>query len=123
MKTITILDSDDNDIELPAKYEVCSRCRGEGKHTNPNIDGNGITASEWERMTDDDPDFPENYLSGMYDVQCKKCNGRTTELVVDEDYLSPDQKKQYDEYCERMAEAARDDAEDRKYRRMEDGDY
>lgn len=67
------------EIELPAKYEVCSRCDGEGKHVDPAIDGNGISQEQF----DGDPDFEEAYHRGDYDVQCEECKGRTTVLVVD----------------------------------------
>lgn len=68
------------EVELPAKYEVCDRCRGEGKHVNPAIDGNGISRDAF----DEDPDFGEGYFRGDYDVNCEECGGRTTVLVVDE---------------------------------------
>jgi RecJ-like exonuclease len=67
--------------ELPARYEVCSRCGGRGKHVNPSIDGNGITSSEWAEWDEDDRD---TYLSGGYDVTCEKCDGRNVVLEVDE---------------------------------------
>lgn len=67
------------EVELPAKFEVCSRCDGEGKHTNPAIDGNGISREQF----DEDPDFEEAYRSGRYDVQCERCAGKRVELVVD----------------------------------------
>lgn len=67
------------EIELPAKWEVCSRCDGEGKHVDPAIDGNGISQEQF----DGDPDFEEAYFGGRYDVKCEECQGRTTILVVD----------------------------------------
>lgn len=67
------------EVELPAKYEVCSRCDGEGKHVNPAIDGNGIGQEEF----DADPDFEEAYFSGRYDITCERCEGKRVELVVD----------------------------------------
>jgi hypothetical protein len=67
------------EVELPAKYEVCSRCDGEGKHVNPAIDGNGISREDF----DADPDFEEAYFQGRYDVRCEVCRGERVELVVD----------------------------------------
>ena len=64
---------------LPHRWEVCPLCNGEGKHVNPSIDCNGLTAEDF----DEDPDFAEDYMSGMYDVQCRQCGGRTTVPVVD----------------------------------------
>lgn len=81
--TFTMLDEEtaEVEVELPAKYEVCGRCDGEGKHVNPSVDGNGLSREDF----DQDPDFREAYFSGVYDVQCEECSGRTTVLVVDAD--------------------------------------
>ena len=67
---------------LPTRWEVCDRCHGEGKHTNPSIDGNGITSSEWQEMCYEDEDFAENYFNGVYDVVCEKCSGKRVMKVV-----------------------------------------
>lgn len=58
--------------QAPKPYEVCPRCEGEGQHTNPAIDGNGLTSSDIDELG---PDFMEDYLSGVYDVRCEECNG------------------------------------------------
>ena len=80
--TFTTLDEDaDIQVDLPAKYEVCQNCNGEGKHVNRAIDGNGLSREDF----DEDPDFEEAYFRGDYDVPCDECKGRTTVLVVDED--------------------------------------
>lgn len=63
------------------QFAVCPECRGNGSRVNPAIDGNGITADEFAEMTYDDPEFPEDYFSGVYDVRCQNCNG---ERVVPE---------------------------------------
>lgn len=87
----------DEDIELPAVYEVCGRCRGSGTHVNPAIDGHGISASDecW-----DDDDFREGYMSGRYDVICETCNGNRVVLVPDEDSLTPEQQAQLERWNE-----------------------
>lgn len=69
------------EVALPAKYAVCGRCDGEGKHVNPAIDGNGLSREDFEQ----DPDFEEGYFRGDYDVACQDCKGRTTVLEVDEE--------------------------------------
>lgn len=68
------------EIDLPAKYEVCDLCHGEGKHVNPAVDGNGLTQEDF----DEDPDFREAYFSGVYDVRCEECQGTRVMLEVDE---------------------------------------
>lgn len=88
-----ILYTDDGDIELPTKWAVCSVCDGEGKHVNPNIDRNGISAQDFY----EDPDFAEEYFSGTYDVTCYRCHGRTTERVVDWDAMPKDMVDAYEQ--------------------------
>ena len=74
--TVTVRDySQENEedfVKLRVEFEVCGTCDGKGKHVNPAIDSNGLTAEDFDR----DPDFRENYFSGMYDVPCHECHGR-----------------------------------------------
>ena len=44
--SITVYDDDGNDVDLPSCKVVCPRCRGEGKHINPSIDGHGIAGDD-----------------------------------------------------------------------------
>lgn len=76
---------------LPYKNCVCPRCRGEGTHTNPSIDGNGLTREDF----DDDPDFREDYMSGMYDVVCWQCKGEKVIKVPDMDRMTDEQRKKH----------------------------
>lgn len=70
-----------HEVELPATYEVCERCRGEGTHVNPSIDGNGLSREDF----DEDPDFEEDYFNGVYDVTCEECGGKRVVPQIDED--------------------------------------
>ncbi len=123
MQTIQRTYTTQGDVELiltfPAKFEVCHRCEGNGKHVNPNVDGNGISQDEF----DADPDFREAYFSGVYDVQCSACKGLRVMAEFDEDRATPRQKAKY-----AMVEAQEDrnrkwDAEDRHTRFMESGGF
>lgn len=78
-------------VEFPAKYEVCGRCQGEGKHVNPSIDGHGITMDEWYGPDWDD-ESRDTYMSGGYDVTCHECKGERVVLFVDEDVVDKDPK-------------------------------
>lgn len=62
----------DGVLDVEAHYEVCPTCEGHGKHVNPSIDSNGLTAEDFE----EDPDFREEYMSGSYDVTCYQCGGK-----------------------------------------------
>ncbi len=87
MKRITVevmlSTSSTRTLSLPAKYEICDRCRGEGKHVNPAIDEHGISPDEFR----DDPDFEEGYFSGRYDVRCEEGCDDGKLLIVDYDRL------------------------------------
>jgi len=92
--------------ELPGKFEVCSRCQGHGTHCNPNIDGNGITSSEWAEW---DEESREMYLSGGYDVTCEACHGARVTLEIDRETCerNPDLAallKRYDDIQDDLAE-------------------
>ncbi len=81
------------EVQIPTKFEVCSRCRGKGTHVNPAVDGNGIGQEEF----DEDPDFQEAYFSGVYDVTCQKCEGERVEKVPDFDRMTPEMKEAWKE--------------------------
>ena len=83
---------DDEEVALPSKMEVCWVCEGRGKHVNPNIDYNGLS----EESTSD-PEFMDNYMSGLYDVTCNTCNGRNVVPVLDRERCDPTLLKLYKE--------------------------
>ncbi len=85
---------------LPAKRELCSRCDGNGTHTNPAIDGNGITGDEMRELGED---FQRDYMSGVYDVSCEACKGQRWVLVVDRDTCTPEQLKAWDTHMDDLA--------------------
>jgi excinuclease UvrABC ATPase subunit len=90
----TIDDGEGGEMVIPAKYEVCDTCEGKGKHVNPSIDSNGLSQEDF----DDDPDFRENYFSGMYDVPCNECHGNRVSPAVDESKMSKEDIKYVEEY-------------------------
>lgn len=57
---------------MKTKWMVCPICRGEGKTVNPDIDSNGLTRDDFY----DDPDFAQDYVSGVYDISCRACEGK-----------------------------------------------
>lgn len=96
-------DGDEEEVELPAKFEVCSTCRGRGRYVSPGVDAGGITPADFS----DDPDFRSDYASGVYDVPCAHCDGKRVVPVVDEGSLTAEQKKVH----ERVERNAQEDAE------------
>ncbi len=75
-------------MTLPSKFVVCWRCRGTGVHDHEAF-SNGISPEEFA----DDPDFKEDYFSGVYDVTCTECAGRRVLAEVERAYLTDEQKK------------------------------
>lgn len=62
----------DVEQELPTKWVVCNICKGKGTHVNPAIDCGGLTAEDFN----EDPEFAEDYMKGVYDQKCNRCEGR-----------------------------------------------
>lgn len=83
-KMLLIIETETEDMEIPAKYEVCGTCDGKGKHVNPAIDSNGLTQEDFDEQG---PDFMEDYFSGVYDVPCNECHGERVAPEVDWDRL------------------------------------
>jgi len=98
--------TDEEELELypPGNWGVCPRCQGKGEHSNPAIDGNGITSSEMAELGDD---FLEDYMRGVYDVTCHECRGERLVWEIDWDrwYKSdPEHAGMYERYLQDMAE-------------------
>jgi hypothetical protein len=93
----------DGVITVNSKFVVCPLCRGTGKHVNPSIDCNGLTAEDF----DEDPDFREEYMNGTYDVTCNECGGKN---VVPELEFPPDVQERIDAINQSRAEDRRNAA-------------
>jgi hypothetical protein len=87
--------------ELPCTWVVCPRCNGEGTHVNPSIDAGGLSSEDFY----EDPDFAEDYMSGVYDVPCSGCGGRTTVQGLDWDALDDVTREAYERQLEEEAAA------------------
>jgi hypothetical protein len=83
---------------------ICPICDGDGTHVNPSIDAHGLSREDF----DDDPDFAEDYMRGVYNVACQTCGGSG--------------KIRRSEWKDRK-QALREAAEDRRLAMLEDGIY
>ncbi len=112
--TLTICDDGEleEDITLPAKFEVCDVCDGKGTVVNPNIDRHGISPEEFA----EDPDFEEDYFSGVYDQPCGWCGGRRVMPVPDP--RSDEDRANLRRYNDRLSQLAQWEAEDRRAREL-----
>jgi rRNA maturation protein Nop10 len=67
-------------IEVPATWQVCGTCGGEGRTLSPAFRGQ----LDSDLMMDDE--FMEEYMKGgegIYGCSCPECGGRTTVLAPD----------------------------------------
>jgi hypothetical protein len=109
-------DYDDDEGPGPAQYfgkfnwAICDTCDGHGKYVNPDIDSHGLSREDF----DEDPDFREDYFSGVYDVTCWKCNGSGKMKVPAWDRMTFGEKRE-------LIRWQRDEADYRATRRMEMG--
>ena len=111
MHTITYTTPDGGEDQLPARYDVCPRCRGEGSHTNPAVDGHGISREEMDELGDE---FFDDYMSGVYDIACEKCKGQRVVLVADEERVTPEQLREYEQHLEAEWAYARECEQERR---------
>jgi hypothetical protein len=97
--TINIYDEDGEPIALPARWEICHRCEGNGTHVNPAVDGWDPT--DWDA---NDEDFRENYFAGVYDIRCDQCAGSGKVQVPDPARLTPAQQEAWEAWQRDEAE-------------------
>lgn len=81
-------DDEDTFVEVPAKWIICSTCRGNGKHSHAL---GAITMEDRER--DWDQDSWNDYMGGMYDRQCEVCEGDGKIAVIDRDCFMTERQK------------------------------
>ena len=105
MDDLVLYGENGKEITLPTRWVVCDRCDGEGKHTNPSIDGNGITSSEMVEMCYEDEDFAEHYFNGVYDVTCHECDGKRVTKAVNFGAMSEADVAEYKLQQEQRREA------------------
>ena len=70
-------DGDEVVHDLPAEWQICGRCEGEGKHTPDSL----MVITEEERRDWSDEEWA-SFTSGGYDVVCQDCKGTGKFLAV-----------------------------------------
>ena len=83
------------------KWMICPICDGDGTHVNPAIDAHGLTAEDFA----EDPDFMEDYFSGMYDVRCKNCKGSGKVLTAEQEEREAAREDELEDRYTRMRES------------------
>lgn len=105
----TIYDEDENEIELPTKWVICSNCSGDGHHSRH------LGAMSQDDLDQQDPDFLEDWQAGVYDRKCEECDGTGKIKVVDFDRLTPDQREAHKREYEAEAAIRAEEAAEQRY--------
>jgi hypothetical protein len=117
--TVTYEDDEglEHEVHLPANWEICGDCRGEGKSS---AYLGAFTAEDMH----EDPDFADDYMAGHYDRTCDTCHGKGRVLVPDHDACQskPEWKAALDRRYQRIQDAYEDAAVYRAEMRLI-GDY
>lgn len=100
-----LLDEGWEPTKVPAKWEICDRCDGDGHHGNPAFDG---TSAEWWYEGDPDGEDLSDYLSGRWDVQCDECHGEGKVRVANEEQMTPGMLEAWHEFCQAEYEDRRE---------------
>lgn len=85
-------------LTLATERVVCPRCHGNGVH---DAWDNGMTGDE---MAEQGPEFIEDYMSGVYDVQCTECKGRNVVDEVDRNHNTASALDKYDAHMQAIYE-------------------
>jgi hypothetical protein len=105
MKTIEwtryLDDGEEAVYDLPARWEICSTCDGEGRES---AYLGAITQEDRDR--DWSHDEWEDYMQGGYDRPCAACNATGKILRVDLERLKFQDKALYAAYCEYLQDEA-----------------
>lgn len=94
-------------IELPAHWEICSRCAGDGTSS-------AYLGSFTREDFIEDPDFAEDYMSGVYDRPCEKCHGSGKVLEINRDACTTEDQKRALAHLDDEAEYKRQSFAERK---------
>lgn len=94
-------------VELPAHWEICDRCDGDGKSS-------AHLGSFTREDFDEDPDFMEDYMDGQYDITCEACKGSGKVLEIDEERCTTDEQKAALQRMQEEAEYRRESFRERK---------
>lgn len=106
--TIYTEDGGEEDLRLPSRRIVCPTCDGSGAQ---DVFENGVP----NEFFDEDPDFAEDYRSGMYDRPCGECHGRNVVDAVDYDQMDAATRQKVEWHEEQQAAYAAEVAAERRY--------
>jgi hypothetical protein len=113
VRTFEDEDGLEQEARIPANWEICGTCRGNGQHSR-NL--GAFTQDEWDAQGFE---FQEEYLAGAYDSTCESCDGTGKVLVADWDKaskaLSPATLAAIEAEDEAIATLEAEEAAERRY--------
>ena len=101
-------DGGEEELSLPSKRIICERCGGNGRQ---DIWDNGVP----NRYFDEDPDFAEDYRSGVYSKPCEECHGRNVVDVIDYEALDAETRKKVEWHEDQKARYEAEVAAEQRY--------
>ena len=109
-------EGDEEEVEVPARFEVCPRCEGHGTHLHEAIGSHAYTQEEFDDAFSDEEERAAYFQrGGRYDVCCTECKGLRVVAEADLDRCSPELRQQVEAYQARLARAQRERAYERRY--------
>ena len=105
---IDLEDGSSEFMRLPSERIVCPTCNGGGTQ---DIFENGVPS----RYFEEDPDFADDYRSGMYDKLCEECKGRNVVDVIDYKQLDAETLRKVEWHEEQQAMYEAEVAAERRY--------
>lgn len=88
------------DLMLPAKWEICDTCNGDG---GSSAYLGAFTGDEWAEM---DYDWKEQYIKGSFDRNCDDCRGTGKVLFPILELCNARQKEAWELECAYRADRA-----------------
>lgn len=107
--TIEVVDEDGMvEVLVPVTFDVCCTCHGCGVVVNPDIDRHGLSREDFA----EDPDFAEDYFSGVYNITCPECCGRNVVPKPDYSRMNTDSARLVDKYLRDRQRSIREQVND-----------
>lgn len=108
MSQIRVYDDNGDIITIPARWEICGSCRGEGESSRY------LGAFTADDMHDLGDDFREDYVTGRYDRTCDECGGSGKVREIDLNRATPEQVSAYGRDMDALAELRAMEASERR---------
>ena len=104
-------------VQLPAHWVICGTCDGDGKSS---AHLGAFTQDEWAQ---EDDDFKQDYLDGVYDLPCPECGGSGKVMEIEREACTSPEQVEALEYLDVIAQLEADEASERRMMARMSGDW